>query len=264
MIQTTRVELVPARELARALHRGMIVAPVLDGCCVLGLNPDELTSAVGNAHRLILDRQVLHELLGQYPDCEALVRLLDSRAVVVFHSDHGGGIGLGTERYLIRLKWLLGQELWIGIPDEPTDPVELAEMLGGRAILFACKTSVGRGPTVVNVSKKPPVIDRRGVLSILEVEERLGGPVRLRDGIIFSVLIVCTGNSCRSPLAAAVLGQMLEGMPVLVGSAGTSASEGAPISDSAVRTAARMGLDISSVRARQVTAEICQGSDLIL
>jgi protein-tyrosine-phosphatase len=81
------------------------------------------------------------------------------------------------------------------------------------------------------------------------------------------ILFVCTGNTCRSPLAEALARRVLveralSGMDVQ--SAGTSAWDGAPASDGALLVGMERGLDLSQHRARTLTREIVRDSDLIL
>jgi len=81
------------------------------------------------------------------------------------------------------------------------------------------------------------------------------------------ILLVCTGNICRSPLAAALLERALgergiEG--IAVASAGTGAWDGAPVSEGAYLVGLERGLDLSSHRARLLTRELVDGADLIL
>ncbi len=81
------------------------------------------------------------------------------------------------------------------------------------------------------------------------------------------VLFVCTGNVCRSPMAAAILRQALadrgvEGVDV--SSAGTAPWDGAPASEGAYLVALEHGLDLSDHEARQITTDIVEESDLIL
>ncbi len=81
------------------------------------------------------------------------------------------------------------------------------------------------------------------------------------------VVLVCTGNTCRSPLAEALLRQALLAHAVAdveVSSAGTGAWEGAPASEGAYLVALEHGLDLSGHRARLLTAEVIAESDLIL
>ena len=81
------------------------------------------------------------------------------------------------------------------------------------------------------------------------------------------VLLVCTGNICRSPLAAALLTKALQDRDLndmAVSSAGTGAWDGAPASEGAYLVALERGLDLSSHRARLLTRELVEESDLIL
>lgn len=73
--------------------------------------------------------------------------------------------------------------------------------------------------------------------------------------MIPSVLFVCLGNICRSPLAEAALRAEAEriGLELTVDSAGTGDwHAGEPPDERAQRTALRNGVDISGLRARQV------------
>ncbi len=81
------------------------------------------------------------------------------------------------------------------------------------------------------------------------------------------VLFVCTGNTCRSPLAEAAARKLaaekgLNG--VTFASAGIGASGGTAASEGAVLVALERGLDLSSHRAQPLTPELVGGSDLIL
>ncbi len=81
------------------------------------------------------------------------------------------------------------------------------------------------------------------------------------------ILFVCTGNTCRSPLATAIARRTADerGLTDLVAtSAGTSAAEGQPASDGALLVGIERHLDIAEHRARQLTRELVEQSDLIL
>lgn len=81
------------------------------------------------------------------------------------------------------------------------------------------------------------------------------------------VLFVCTGNTCRSPMAEAQLREALAGRgvdQVTVSSAGTGAWEGSPASEGAYLVGLERGLDLSGHRARLLTRDIVREADLIL
>ena len=83
-----------------------------------------------------------------------------------------------------------------------------------------------------------------------------------------SILFICAGNICRSPLAEGVMGQVLEARgirDVLIDSAGTNGYHtGEAPDERSVRVAAVHGLDISAQRCRQLTAGDFSRFDLIL
>jgi protein-tyrosine-phosphatase len=82
----------------------------------------------------------------------------------------------------------------------------------------------------------------------------------------FRVLLVCTGNTCRSPLAAGALRQALgaDAARVDVASAGTAAWEGQPATPSALEVAARDGVDLAEHRSQRVTPTLLRAADLVL
>lgn len=81
------------------------------------------------------------------------------------------------------------------------------------------------------------------------------------------ILVVCTGNTCRSPLAEGLLKERAreENMGDLeVISAGTAAPFGLSATQNAVRAAAELGIDISSHRSKPLTPEVVREADLVL
>ena len=69
-------------------------------------------------------------------------------------------------------------------------------------------------------------------------------------------LILCTGNTCRSPMAAAILQQILKEKGDTssgVISAGLQAIDGLPANPNAVAAMKEWGIDLSGHRSRQVT-----------
>jgi protein-tyrosine phosphatase len=87
----------------------------------------------------------------------------------------------------------------------------------------------------------------------------------------FRILLVCTGNICRSPLAERLLRARL---PVVLGpaaadrfqlsSAGTCARDGVGMDPVAAQELRRLGGDPSGFRSRQLVAEHVEATDLVL
>jgi protein-tyrosine-phosphatase len=81
------------------------------------------------------------------------------------------------------------------------------------------------------------------------------------------LLFVCTGNTCRSPLAEAIARHAIaeRGITnITVSSAGVAAWDGAAASDGSLLVAMEHGIDLSTHRARQLSKDIVDSGDLIL
>lgn len=84
---------------------------------------------------------------------------------------------------------------------------------------------------------------------------------------IKSVLLVCTGNSCRSVMAEGLLKKYLKESGkagIEVTSAGTRAIGGLPPTDETVEVMKSEGVDISRARSKNLTDDLIKKSDLIL
>ncbi|MEZ6013615.1 MAG: Sua5/YciO/YrdC/YwlC family protein [Planctomycetota bacterium] len=170
---------------------------------------------------------------------------------------------------------------------------------GARALLAAAPFPVAA--TSANAHGAPPLVDAASVRALFSAEAvplvldggraRLAesstvaaiGPGRfelLREGIVsrrdlvgtggLSIVFVCTGNTCRSPMAeglarralATRLGvppSQLERLGYAVSSAGVHAGPGAPASEQAVHVLRTRGIDLSEhtsspVRSREILA----------
>lgn len=116
----------------------------------------------------------------------------------------------------------------------------------------------GTSSTVIKVDRDAWTILREGALS----------PDRIREEEGCQILFVCTGNTCRSPMAARLFREMVEehqderSTDITVRSAGVSASDGNRAADTAERVMQEeYGLSLSDHRTTRVTPELIRQSD---
>jgi len=83
------------------------------------------------------------------------------------------------------------------------------------------------------------------------------------------ILILCTGNICRSPMAEGLLKHALAAQPeplasLPVISAGVATRAGEPVSENSVIALKKTGIDISGQRSRPVTQELLNRALVVL
>jgi len=143
---------------------------------------------------------------------------------------------------------------------------QVLESLSGRIdmVLDAGPSKYGLNSTVVKIGKKGLEILRPGVRS----QEH----VRISSMVKF--LFVCTGNTCRSPMAEGIFRKYLaeklnanvdemEKIGYTVESAGMMGSVGFPASSQSVRACAERGVDITAHRSKALTEKLIEESDFI-
>ena len=125
-------------------------------------------------------------------------------------------------------------------------------------------TRFGKVASVVMIEGNQYKFLRTGVLA----EEEIGRLSR------FAALVVCTGNTCRSPMGEALLKEILaeklhcqtselKEKGIVVTSAGVSAMPGGAPSHQAVEVMNRMGMDISQHSSQPINVELAKSSDMI-
>ncbi|WP_417847708.1 hypothetical protein [Thalassoglobus sp.] len=160
------------------------------------------------------------------------------------------------------LKRLSTPALGLVIPQSDVDRLDV----GWVDLIFSSNEEVyEEGLTVVDVDGQNYQLERAGAVTKLSFS-RLTGEV---------YVFVCTGNTCRSPMAEALFRNMLaqqmqcaddelldRGYTVV--SAGLAAYPGSPASPEAVALLKEQGIDMSSHESRPVTEELLFHSDHII
>ncbi len=81
-----------------------------------------------------------------------------------------------------------------------------------------------------------------------------------------NLLFVCTGNTCRSPMAAAIMDKLAteNNIDVRIESAGMFATDGEKATSEAIEAIRKYDIDLESHLSQQITPELIEKSDLII
>ena len=147
-----------------------------------------------------------------------------------------------------------------------TDAKQVIEGLQGKIplILDAGPCKYKKSSTVIKISQKGITMLREGVFSQNQIKEMLQ----------LNFLFVCTGNSCRSPMAEGMFREFLaeklncnidqlEQIGFNIYSAGTMGISGMPASAEAIKVCAAKGIDIKDHVSKALTEQMIAESDVI-
>ena len=90
--------------------------------------------------------------------------------------------------------------------------------------------------------------------------------MRIEDNIKSQILFVCTGNTCRSPMAAAIFNNYAEreNRNWFAISAGLAAERGLPVSPEAKEALAVVGINLEDHRSRQLDEKMIKDAEIVL
>lgn len=119
-------------------------------------------------------------------------------------------------------------------------------------------TPYAKPSTLIRLTNNTYSVERIGAISEAEVRKRLTR----------TILFVCTGNTCRSPMAAALARRFLadlpdEGIPTRVRSAGIAAGLGMSATPEAVEAVKALGAEMGPHASTPLTREMINEADVI-
>ncbi len=139
--------------------------------------------------------------------------------------------------------------------------------LGDRVDFVFPQDADGNLPsTVLDVSDKVPVLKRKGPVSLLDIEETIGDEIKFSEDLIMTVIFLCTGNTCRSPMAAWILKNKLGSdllLNVDVVSRGTDAMNGMPMNELAIEVLVEKGYRVGPHFSQKLTPADIKAADVI-
>ncbi len=194
---------------------------------------------------------------------------------IIFPGSAGSGIGVRvpSHRVASRLIELHGAPLVAPSANRAGEPpacrgTSVLELFNGEiaAVLDAGETPLREPSTVVRIRDHEFEVLREGIISEAMIKRALKSRV---------IVLVCTGNSCRSPMAECLLkeklaerlGTTVADLPkhgIRVTSAGVHAFSGGRASAHAIQLMRERGLDLESHRTKTLTRELAGEADLII
>jgi len=274
------------RAAARAIRDGRLVAFPTETVYGLATNADDpgAMSRLSQVKRrqpdkpyamMIPDEGHVDRYVGQVPElAHKLMRMFwPGPLTVVVRMDNGRTVGLRLPDHPVARAVVAWAECPVAAPsanrsgaEAPTTAEGVLQQLGGEVdiVLDGGPTHQGQSSSVVLVRDHDVEILRAGPVPEDEI-------LAARD---FHVLFVCSGNSCRSPMAEALLKRILSersgrfprgrrGRSYRVSSAGTAVMSEGDVNALAAQVMAEIDVDLTGHRSRPLSMAMISSADRI-
>lgn len=260
-----------ARAMAAVRDGGVVLAPSEAGYVALA-RADAEVAAGRDWALLVSDRRTLLTTLSERAELsrvqERLVQRLAPGPVTFNRPGNSRGVRLPSHPVLAQL-----------VEEAATPAAALELEIGGRAARDAdaaeqAAAEADLAPVVI-VDDGPATLGR--LTTVIALTED-GGYEVAREGayerrfvekqLEQRILFVCTGNTCRSPMAEAIAADLLKRMDerstrTSVASAGVGAGDGAPMAQDAAAALQELGIDPGRGRSRRLTRRMIEEADVI-
>lgn len=183
------------------------------------------------------------------------------------HRNAGFGVRVSSDSILPELARRIETPIWATSANRSGDPAPGDFRSISRGLIQSVDIAFDAGPTTYRDASS--VVDlRTGLFRIMRAgpwEKRIETALE-RSLDPLRVVTICSGNTCRSPIAASLLDRELLDLPkrVVVSSAGLDALPDLPASREMVQIGSNWGLDLSEHKAQQASIELFRRTDIIL
>jgi protein-tyrosine phosphatase len=192
---------------------------------------------------------------------------------LIFPTPDGRGIGVRYPNHKLACEIVRRSGVRVGAP---------SASLPGRPAALSGKEAVDSFRGKVEVIVDAGSTRHQGPSTVVRIQGNRADVVRegavpaeiLREANVVSILFVCTGNTCRSPMAEAIARKMLadrlsvkdadlESRGYRVVSAGTAAGRGGAATEEAEQAVRAFGADLSRHESRPVSVAMVEESDRV-